>query len=229
MASLPAATHTIMNVRDSTNATVSAIRMQSDGTLLFRDGNVTVATSTTALSANQWTRIELFYNPASSSQTLRLFVGGNANGSIPDETLNGSASNGASTDVAVGIITSQSNQTYDIDELATGTSGWIGSASTASIPAVSGTIASPVSWSEGSTKGLGFTLYGTNATALPGSWGSGGSYAALPGSGTTFYTRSGFTGGTKDILNMRLRLDTPLDQAPGEYVNAMTITGTVTP
>lgn len=97
------------------------------------------------------------------------------------------------------------------------------------IPGVSGSIASPVSWSEGSTKGLGFTLFGTNATAIPGTWGSGASYAAIPGSATTFYTRTGFTAGAKDYLNMRLRLDVATSQATGNYTNQMTIVGTVTP
>lgn len=97
------------------------------------------------------------------------------------------------------------------------------------IAAVSGSIASPVSWSEGTTKGLGFTLYGTNATAIAGTWNSGASYAALPGSGTTFYTRTGLSGGTKDYLNMRLRLDVPASQAALTYTNQMTITGTITP
>lgn len=97
------------------------------------------------------------------------------------------------------------------------------------IAPVSGSIASPVSWSEGSTKGLGFTLYSTNATAIPGTWGSGGSYAALPGSGTTFYTRTGLNGGAKDILGMRLRLDVSASQVAGNYTNQMVITGTMTP
>lgn len=97
------------------------------------------------------------------------------------------------------------------------------------IAAVSGSIASPVSWVEGTTKGLGFTLYGTNATSIAGTWASGASYAALPGSGTTFYTRTGLSGGTKDYLNMRLRLDTQASQAAGVYTNQMTITGTMTP
>jgi len=97
------------------------------------------------------------------------------------------------------------------------------------IPAVSGSIASPVTWSEGSTKGLGFTLVSTNATAIPGSWGSGNAYAAFPGSATTFYTRNGFTAGAKDYLNMRLRLDTNTSQATGDYSNVVTWTGTIIP
>lgn len=98
-----------------------------------------------------------------------------------------------------------------------------------SIPTVSGSIASPITWAEGSTKGLGFTVYGTNATALPGSWSGGNAYAALPSSGMSFYTRTGYTTGTKDILNMRLRLDTTTSQPNGDYTNRMIITGTMTP
>lgn len=98
---------------------------------------------------------------------------------------------------------------------------------TTTIPAVSGSIASPVAWSEGSTKGLGFTL--VSGSGIPGSWNSGNSYAALPGSATTFYTRTGYTVGAKDVLGMRLRLDTTTTQAAGDYTNIMTITGTTIP
>jgi hypothetical protein len=98
-----------------------------------------------------------------------------------------------------------------------------------SISGVSGSIASPVTWSEASTKGLGFTLFGTNATAIPGLWSSGNAYAALPGSATSFYTRTGYTAGAKDVLNMRLRLDVNTSQPAGDYTNQMTITGTMTP
>jgi hypothetical protein len=97
------------------------------------------------------------------------------------------------------------------------------------IPAVSGSIASPVTWSEGTTKGLGFTLFGTNATALPGKWSGGSAYAAFPASATTFYNRTGYSGGVKDYLNMRVRLDVGTSQASGEYQNTITTTGTMIP
>lgn len=97
------------------------------------------------------------------------------------------------------------------------------------IPAVSGSIASPVAWAEGTTKGLGFTLYGTNATAIPGKWNSGSSYAAFPGTATTYYTRSGYTAGAKDYLNMRLRLDVAMSQISGTYTNTITTTATGNP
>ncbi len=97
------------------------------------------------------------------------------------------------------------------------------------IPGVSGSIASPAAWSEGTTKGLGFTLVSTNATAIPGTWSSGSSYAALPGSATSFYTRTGTQTNNKDILGMRLRLDVATNQPSGNYSNTMTITGTANP
>lgn len=99
------------------------------------------------------------------------------------------------------------------------------------IPAVAGSIASPTSWVEGTTKGLGFTLTATNATALPGTWASGNSYAPLPGTATTFYTRTGTQGSTGDYVTMRLRADVATTQptTSGPYSNVMTITGTVTP
>lgn len=97
------------------------------------------------------------------------------------------------------------------------------------IPAVGGSIASPASWSEGVTNGLGFTLYGTNASSVPAKWNSGNSYAAFPGASTSFYTRTGYTGGTKDYLNMRIRLDVPSTQAAASYQNTLTLTGTILP
>jgi hypothetical protein len=98
------------------------------------------------------------------------------------------------------------------------------------IAAVSGSIASPVAWSEGTTKGLGFTLAATNATAISGIWNSGSSYAAFPGSSTTFYTRTGLQS-SADYLTLRLRADVASNQATtlAPYSNTITITGTITP
>lgn len=96
------------------------------------------------------------------------------------------------------------------------------------IPGVGGTIASPAAWSEGTTKGLGFTLI--NAPGLESKWGSGANYAAIPGSATSFYTRSGHgDSGTIDVLNSRLRLDAAVSQETGSYSNTVTYTGTVLP
>ena len=96
------------------------------------------------------------------------------------------------------------------------------------IAAVSGSIASPVTWVEGTTTGLGFTLYGTNATSIPGKWSSGAAYAAFPGTSTSYYTRTGKQS-SKDVLNMRLRIGTTMLNVPGAYTNVITTVGTVTP
>lgn len=97
------------------------------------------------------------------------------------------------------------------------------------IPAVSGSIGSPVTWTEGTTKGLGFTLVSTNATAIPGSWSSGNAYAAFPGTSTSFYIRNGFSGGATDTLTMRVKLDVSTSQPVGTYTNTVTWVGTTIP
>lgn len=96
------------------------------------------------------------------------------------------------------------------------------------IPAISASIASPAAWSEGTTKGLGFTLM--NAPGLDSKWGAGANYAAIPGTATSFYTRSGHTSSdTIDVINTRLRLDTTTAQESGAYSNTVTYTGTTIP
>jgi len=97
------------------------------------------------------------------------------------------------------------------------------------IPALSGSIASPLTWVESSTKGLGFTLTSTNATAIPGKWSSGNAYAALPASATTFYQRTGYGGGQVDTLTVRFRLDVAASQPTANYSNTATWTATIVP
>lgn len=97
------------------------------------------------------------------------------------------------------------------------------------IPPVTGSISSPVSWVEGTTKGLGFSLVSTNATALPAKWNAGASYAAFPTTDTAFYTRTGLSGGTTDSLTMKVRLDVAASQPTGNYANTVTWLGTTTP
>ena len=228
LSSLPAATGTIFSLLDAAGTTtVGALRMQTDGTILLRDGSITVNTSTTALVPNQWMRVELFYNAAASTQTLKLYTGANIDNTTPTETLTGAATNGATTYMQYGMITSQASQTYDLDEVESSTATWLGPPATATIPAVSSSIASPVAWSEGTTKGLGFSLLA--APGLDGKWGSGANYAAFPLSPTTFYSRSGYSGGTKDVIALRARLDVLTSQYAGDYQNTVTITGTIIP
>lgn len=101
--------------------------------------------------------------------------------------------------------------------------------STNTIPGVSGTIASPLAWTEGTTKGLGFSLASSTGTAPPPKWSSGSAYAAFPGAGTTMYTRTGYTGGATDSLTINVRADVTASQVSGAYTNTVTWTGTMTP
>lgn len=95
------------------------------------------------------------------------------------------------------------------------------------IPAISALVTSPAAWTEGTTKGLGFTLL--SGPNLDGRWSSGANYAALPASATTFYSRNGVSLGANDTISMRLRADTAITQPMGNYTNVMTITGTTIP
>lgn len=98
---------------------------------------------------------------------------------------------------------------------------------TYTIPAVSANITTPGVWTEGTTKGFGFTL--TTAPSLDVKWGSGANYAALPGSSTTFYSRTGGGASVIDTLKMQFRSDVATTQPSGSYTNIVTVTGTITP
>lgn len=97
------------------------------------------------------------------------------------------------------------------------------------ISGVSGSIASPVTWSNGTTKGLGFSLVSSSATPIDGKWSVGGAFAAFPGSATTIYNRTGYTGGTDDTLTIRIKIDITASQPVGSYSNQAIWTGTTTP
>lgn len=96
------------------------------------------------------------------------------------------------------------------------------------IPAVTGSIASPTAWSEGATVGLGFTIL--SAPTLDSKWGSGANYAAFPGSGAAFYSEANHTDASVvDVVGMRLRLGIDAAQSTGAYSNTITYTGTTLP
>jgi hypothetical protein len=97
------------------------------------------------------------------------------------------------------------------------------------IPAIGSVIASPGTWNEGTTKGLGFSVVSSTATAPSASWSAGSSFAALPDTATAFYTSTGLQSNAKDVIGLRLRADVVGDQAGGDYTNQMTITGTASP
>jgi hypothetical protein len=97
------------------------------------------------------------------------------------------------------------------------------------IAALSSSIASPGAWSEGTTKGLGFTL--TAGSQIEGKWGSNPNYdyAAIPGASTTFHSRTGLLGGTPETDTVQFRLDVPGSQKSGSYTNTVTFTATIIP
>lgn len=202
------------------------------GTALAATGNIPA--SAPNLRIGNRASNNLYYNGIIDE--VKIFSRALSASEIKAEYDAGNAGNGAGLSLAT--ITAGSSQTDDFDAvMQTDAPGYTLAVNQNqnltsggnSIPAVSGSIASPVTWSEGSTKGLGFTLVSTTATAIPGSWSSGNAYAAFPGSATTFYTRTGYTGGAKDKLTMRLRADVAASQAVGDYSNTVTWTGTVTP
>lgn len=97
-----------------------------------------------------------------------------------------------------------------------------------SIAAIGGSIASPLTWSEGVTKGLGFTV--VDAPQLESKWELGAKYAGFPSAATIFYSRTGHTGiDAIDVIKGRIRLDVPLSQPSGDYAATVTYTGTLIP
>jgi len=95
------------------------------------------------------------------------------------------------------------------------------------IPAIGGSITTPLTWSEGTTKGLGFTV--TSAPIIDSKWGSGSKYAAFPLTTTAFYNGTGHVDGTVDTISMQTRLDVQSAQASGAYSNSVLYTGTTLP
>lgn len=229
------------------NNTWSHVAATYDGSdlSLYVDGNLADSTPASgAISTNNlaWT-IGRFANSgtsyfAGSIDEVKMFSRALSASEITAEYDAGVAGNTAGLSFATDIIpgTSQTSN-FDAIVLTDALSGYTLAVSqdqnltsgAYSIPAVSGSIASPVSWVEGTTKGLGFTLFGTNATAIDGKWSSGAAYAAFPGTATTYYTRTDSQQGTKDVLNMRLRLDVATTQEAATYSNVITTTGTLSP
>lgn len=95
------------------------------------------------------------------------------------------------------------------------------------IPPITGSIASPASWNQGVTKGLGFTVQNAPG-GVPPAWNSGNAYAAVPNALTGFYTRSGIPS-SKDTVITNFKVDISGQQAQGTYSNTVTITGTGAP
>jgi hypothetical protein len=98
-------------------------------------------------------------------------------------------------------------------------------------PTVSGSIASPAAWTEGTTKGFGFTL--TAGHGLDAKWGSSPNYnyAAVPSASTVFHSRpgTGATDGSPETTTIQYRADANGTQAQGTYTTTIVYTATLKP
>jgi hypothetical protein len=97
------------------------------------------------------------------------------------------------------------------------------------IPAVAASITTPASWTEGVTKGLGFSLI--SGTQLELKWGTNPAYnyAAIPTVPTIFHSRVGLSGGVAEKSSIQFRADTASGQKSGTYTNAVIYTATLKP
>jgi hypothetical protein len=99
---------------------------------------------------------------------------------------------------------------------------------TTTIPPITATIASPASWSEGVTKGLGFSVI--SATQLESKWGTGPfNYAALPTLATAYHSRVGDTAGLPEKTTLEFKADTAPSQRSGTYQTTVIYTATYKP
>ena len=95
-------------------------------------------------------------------------------------------------------------------------------------PAMSGTIGTPGTWTEGTTKGLGFSV--TSGQQIEAKWvGSPYNYAALPFAATSFHARTGLTGGIPEKTTLQFRADSTASQKQGTYKAAVIYTATIRP
>lgn len=97
------------------------------------------------------------------------------------------------------------------------------------IPNISGTIASPATWTEGTTKGIGFGV--TAGTAIEAKWGTtpNFAYAGLPTAATVYHSRTGLNGVIPELTTLQYRADTASSQKQGTYATTVIYTATIRP
>jgi hypothetical protein len=99
---------------------------------------------------------------------------------------------------------------------------------TTTIPMMSATVASPAAWTEGTTKGLGFSVIA--GTGVDGKWGTGPyNFAGVPLSATAYHSRTGLNGGVPEKTTLRFRADTAPAQKSGTYSTTIIYTATLKP
>ena len=145
-------------------------------------------------------------------------IAGPATGTVASVTTN--SANGYTIGVSDGIAAANSSLVH------TDTTTYITDATN------SGTLASPALWVNGTTTGLGITLYAADTSKNTTTWGAGttyndplNKYAAIPQNATTGYTVTGYHAGA-DTSSWAFKLDVPNTQKTGSYSGTVTFTAT---
>lgn len=113
----------------STNATTRArLKLNIAGTFTIQNGVTAVGTSTTVLSADTWCRLEWELNGGAGTQTLRIFVGANVEGTTPDETVGPFTFNAGTFDRQMDgmVVAPTAAKTIYIDNVAGDDATWLG-------------------------------------------------------------------------------------------------------
>lgn len=136
LAALPGVITTLAEAKlAATSAIRGQVQVNTSGTLRLRNVTTLVGTTAAALAAGQMARVEWSLDTAAGLQRLRLFVGGNVHGTVPDEEISGALTAGNTFDrldignLTVGALTSW------VDEVATDDTTWLGPTATPATPA----------------------------------------------------------------------------------------------
>ncbi|HSX04876.1 MAG TPA: PKD domain-containing protein [Candidatus Saccharimonadales bacterium] len=169
----------LMRARQGGSATTAQVIMNHAGTITVRDGNTTVATTTSAVSLNAWFRVEWELDAATTNtQTMKLFLGSNFNGSTPTESLaSKSYTQGAFDRIEDGVGNAGFTGSLWIDAVDDDNATWPGPAAGANQAPTAN--AGP---DQGVTSGASVTLDGSGSSDSDGTIAS---YAWTQVSGTT--------------------------------------------
>ena len=228
-----------------------AASLGTNGLLLYVDG-VRVGTDTTTTTAGPYTGYwRMGYDALAGwtgTHTSDFFAGTLDEASIRtrqesdtevknDYTAGANALRGAFT---IPNVTPGTSQIYNVDAIVRTEAGgydlsiqkpkpFLHTDGSTVLPDITGTIASPIPWVEGTTKGLGFgVIAGINLEAK---WGTNPNYdyAAVPSAATIYHSRTGLTGATPETTTIQYRVDTAPSQKQGTYSTQIIYTATLKP
>lgn len=200
------------------------LRLNTNRTFSLRNGFSVAATTTSVVPLAQLIRVEWGLDAGAQTQRLRLFLGSNWEGTVPDEEITAVFDKGTFTTIQDGLITSAANTEMRIGHVADDDAAWVGPvvvapvavAVTGSTPltvGVAGSVAKAVPVT-GST-GFALAMTGQSSRAAPV---TGSTPLALDTAGTTVKAAS-VTGSTG------LALGTAGDVAKATHVAGSTPLG----